>query len=230
MGVWPNEGAQKAELDTHNEITKANVKIYQDLATCPGADYTVQYAWHNRTIADVMEVWWDGVLKVSHPAPSGGWASPTWTWTASGGTTRIAFAEAGPADTLGIFLDSVSVTGPTHPCEVAIDIKPGSDPNCFNNDGHGVIPVAILGSADFDVMSIDPGTVQLEGLAVRKVGKSDKLLAHIEDVNGDTFDDLVVQIEDVDGIWTAGTTLATLTGALYDGTPIVGQDYVCITQ
>ena len=33
---------------------------------------------------------------------------------------------------------------------VAIDIKPGSDPNCFNNDGHGVIPVAILSSTDFD--------------------------------------------------------------------------------
>jgi len=116
------------------------------------------------------------------------------------------------------------------PIQVDIDIKPGSDPNCFNNDGHGVIPVAILGSADFDVTSIDPATVELESLAVRMVGKSDKLLAHIEDVNNDSFDDLVVQIEDVDGIWSAGTTLATVTGALFDGTPIVGQDYVCITQ
>ena len=35
--------------------------------------------------------------------------------------------------------------------QVAIDIKPGSDPNCFNNNGNGVIPVAILGSASFDV-------------------------------------------------------------------------------
>lgn len=126
-------------------------------------------------------------------------------------------------------VDALMLTG-TPSIEVVIDIKPGSDPNCFNNDGHGVIPVAILGSADFDVTSIDPGTVQLEGLLVRMVGKSDKLLAHIEDVNNDGFDDLVVQIEDVDGIWSAGTTLATVTGALFDGTPIVGQDYVCITQ
>jgi hypothetical protein len=32
--------------------------------------------------------------------------------------------------------------------EVGIDIKPGSDPNCFNINGHGVIPVAILGSSE----------------------------------------------------------------------------------
>jgi hypothetical protein len=32
-----------------------------------------------------------------------------------------------------------------YPLRVPIDIKPGSYPNCFNNDGNGVIPVAILG-------------------------------------------------------------------------------------
>jgi hypothetical protein len=116
------------------------------------------------------------------------------------------------------------------PIQVTIDIKPGSDPNCFNNDGHGVIPVAILGSETLDAAQIDPSTVHLEGLVVRMVGKSDKLLAHLEDVNGDGFVDLVVQIEDTDGVWTAGTSLANVTGNLYDGTPIVGQDYVCITQ
>ena len=35
------------------------------------------------------------------------------------------------------------------PTDVEIDIKPGSDPNCFNNNGHGVIPVAILSSNNF---------------------------------------------------------------------------------
>lgn len=38
---------------------------------------------------------------------------------------------------------------------VVIDLKPGSDPNCFNVDGNGVIPVAILGASDFDVSDID---------------------------------------------------------------------------
>ncbi len=114
------------------------------------------------------------------------------------------------------------------PLQVAIDIKPGSDPNCFNNDGHGAIPVAILGSAEFDVSQIDPGTVQMQGLAVKAVGKGDKLLAHIEDVNGDGYDDLVVQIQDQDGTFTSGSGTATVTGSLTDSTPFEGSDSICI--
>lgn len=115
--------------------------------------------------------------------------------------------------------------------EVDIDIKPGSDPNCFNNNGHGVIPVAILGSETFDVTTIDPGSVQLQGLAVRMVGKSDKLLAHIEDVNGDGWDDLVVQIQDGDETFASGSGTATLSGYLYPefgGTRIEGTDSICV--
>lgn len=111
---------------------------------------------------------------------------------------------------------------------VDIDIKPGSYPNCFNNDGKGAIPVAILGSADFDATQIDPGTVTLQGLAIKAVGKSAKLLAHIEDVNGDGFDDLVVQIQDMDGAFEPGSGTAKVTGLLYDGTPFEGSDSICI--
>jgi hypothetical protein len=110
---------------------------------------------------------------------------------------------------------------------VIIDIKPGSDPNCFNNDGHGVIPVAILSSADFDATQVDPSTVSLNGQAVRVVGKGN-MQAHIEDVNGDGLDDLVVQIEDVDGTYQEGDTIATLTGATSDGASILGTDALCI--
>jgi hypothetical protein len=116
---------------------------------------------------------------------------------------------------------------------VQIDIKPGSDPSCFNNDGHGVIPVAILGTADFDVSQIDAGSVQLEGLEVSAKGKSNKLLAAYEDVNGDDFTDLVLKIEDVDGTFTQGSGSATLTGNLlpeFGGTPIEGTGEICITQ
>ena len=116
---------------------------------------------------------------------------------------------------------------------IAIDIKPGSDPNCFNNDGNGVIPVAILGSADFDVTEVDAGTVALEGMAVKAVGNSNKLLAHIQDVNADGFNDLVVQIEDVDGVFAAGDATATLTGDLlpaFGSTAIEGTDTICIVS
>lgn len=114
--------------------------------------------------------------------------------------------------------------------EVEIDIKPGSDPSCFNNDGNGVIPVAIFGTATFDVNDIDVETVQLEGLDVNVVGKSNKLLASIEDVNEDGYDDLVVKIEDEDGVFDVGSTMAILTGSLLDGTQIQGTGDICITQ
>jgi hypothetical protein len=109
---------------------------------------------------------------------------------------------------------------------VSIDIKPGSDPNCFNNDGHGVIPVAILSSADFDATLVDPTSVSLNGQGVRIVGRGNTQ-AHAEDVNGDGLDDLVVQIEDVDGTYVEGDTTAELTG-LYNGIPIWGTDTICI--
>ena len=112
--------------------------------------------------------------------------------------------------------------------DVDIDIKPGSDPNCFSNDGKGVIPVAILGSADFDATTVDPATVELGGLGVKVAGKSGKLLAHTEDVNGDGLLDLVVQIRDVDGAFLLGDTSATLTGNLFDGTHIHADDSICI--
>jgi hypothetical protein len=63
-------------------------------------------------------------------------------------------------------LDAVGA-GPCSTPEVEIDIKPGSYPNCFNINGHGVIPVAILGSADFDVAQIDVTTLDFAGLQVR---------------------------------------------------------------
>ena len=116
------------------------------------------------------------------------------------------------------------------PLQVEVDIKPGSDPNCFNNDGHGVIPVAILGSVDFDVYQIDAGTVSLQGLVVSARGKSNKLQAHYEDVNGDGHTDLVVQIEDQDGTFSQGSGVANLTGFLLDGTEIIGSDSICVTQ
>lgn len=113
---------------------------------------------------------------------------------------------------------------------VPIDIKPGSYPNSINNDGHGVIPVAILSdpSIGFDATQVDPGTVVMSGLSVRARGKANKLLAHYEDVDGDGYADLVVQIEDEDGTFQVGDSTATVTGLLADGTSIMGTDTIRI--
>lgn len=112
---------------------------------------------------------------------------------------------------------------------VTIDIKPGSDPNCFNINGHGVIPVAILGSADLDVSDIKTDdTLSFNGLATRIRGKKGPLCS-IEYSNGDEFLDLVCHFEDDSSEWLADSNeKATLTGELVDGTSIEGTDSICI--
>ena len=49
--------------------------------------------------------------------------------------------------------------------EVYLDIKPTSCPNPFNMGANGVLPVAILGTADCDVYNIDVSTLTLAGVA-----------------------------------------------------------------
>ena len=51
-------------------------------------------------------------------------------------------------------------------CEEAVlnldlDIKPGGCPNAFNSNSHGVLPVALLGAADFDITTVDVSSVRL---------------------------------------------------------------------
>ncbi len=111
------------------------------------------------------------------------------------------------------------------PIPMEIDIKPGSDPNCINPDGHGVIPVAILTTATFDAATVDPSTVILEGAAVRVKGKSGNA-GSLEDVDADGDLDLVVQI--VDDSLLAGKSSAILTGETFDGIAIEGSDFICI--
>ena len=127
--------------------------------------------------------------------------------------------EDGDGDGLG------DVCDPSY--DISIDIKPGSYPNCFNNDGHGVIPVAILTTPTFDAASVDPSSVALDGASARVRGKSGNS-GSLEDVDNDGDLDLVVQIHDVDGTYSAATTLGYLTGQTYGGLPIAGQDTLCI--
>jgi len=109
---------------------------------------------------------------------------------------------------------------------VEIDIKPGSDPNCFNKNGHGVIPVAILGSDTFDVPYINQDSLSFGGLAVRVKGNNRRSCG-LEDTNADGFDDLVCHFDDDASTWIAGGSTATLTGEL-DSTSFIGKDSICI--
>ena len=113
------------------------------------------------------------------------------------------------------------------PITVVIDIKPDDEPNCFNTNGHGVIPVAILGSGDFDVSQVDTATLSFGGLAVRVRGNKGALCSTVY-LNEDEYLDLVCQFEDDAANWEVGNGEASLTGSLYDGIPFEGADSICV--
>lgn len=114
--------------------------------------------------------------------------------------------------------------------EVAIDIKPGAVPNVVNRSSAGVVPVAILGSATLDVTQIDPATVSLAGARIKMVGKSNKLLAHTSDINGDGYLDLVCQVETEQWLVEPGATTARLEAMTMAGVAVYGSDAIEVTE
>lgn len=133
---------------------------------------------------------------------------------------------------------TVSVIEPPPSVTLTVDIKPGSEANPVNLSSHGVIPVAILGSADFDVSQIDPSTILLEGVAPVRCSMADLDLDDSDDtlVTGDGFADLklkfrTAQLAAVLGDFTRNETVVlTLTAQLLDGTAVEGTDTIRVLK
>ena len=123
-------------------------------------------------------------------------------------------------------INAVYAAGSAGKCRAAtidIDVKPGSDRNSINLKRQGVIPVAINGSAHFSVLDVDFGSLLFEGL---DLGLKSKQGPHcgLEDWNQDGHLDAVCHFENDAENWAGGTTLATLTGLLFDGSVVTGTD------
>ena len=112
---------------------------------------------------------------------------------------------------------------------VDIDIKPGSDLNCINTKNKGLTPVAILGSVDFDVTTIDQTTLEIDDDDDSSTAGVSPTRTSIKDVNGDGFDDLNLKFATTAllgaGLLVDGNELF-ITGELTDSTAIVGSDIV----
>ncbi|UCG94322.1 MAG: hypothetical protein JSW13_00710 [Candidatus Aerophobus sp.] len=131
---------------------------------------------------------------------------------------------------------------------VPIDIKPGSCPNPLNLGSKGVLPVAVLGTEDFDVTDIDPTTIQLtregvqggvpplrwsyEDVATPFEGE----LCDCHDLDGDGYIDLTLKfdtqelVNDLELVTEAGNTIPLiLIGKLKEeagGRDITGSDCI----
>jgi hypothetical protein len=145
-----------------------------------------------------------------------------------------------------------AIAPPPPVIDLYVDIKPSSCPNPINLKGKGVLPVAICGTEDFDVKTIDPGTILITREGYEDVGVSPLRWSYEDvatpytgdeecgchDLDGDGYLDLslkfknkeVVETLDIEDV--AGEVIPLIiTGNLKEeegGTPIKGQDCVWV--
>lgn len=192
--------------------------------------------WFNQEPTAVPSEDFASVL-VAQQNPDGSW--PTCNW---GNPTLC---------TIWALLTLEKVTPPPPVIDLHVDIKPESCPNPLNKKSNGVIPVAILGTEDFDVMTIDPETIRLslgeEGVAPLRWSWEDVAtpfenfdveLCNCHDLNGDGYLDLTVKFktqEVVDTLdlcqYSDDTIPFTITGNLIEeagGIAFMGQDCMWI--
>ncbi len=163
--------------------------------------------------------------------PGGSSATPC----LSGDGSAIYYRSHTATRSTDIFVSYLTVT------RAAIDIKPGSCPNPLNVKNKGVLPVAILGSEDFDVQSVDVASIRLAGVAPIRSSFED-VAAPVSNGNEcecsaegpDGFIDLTLKFEtqmivEVIGEVEHGDELVLkLVGVLSDETHIEGSDCVII--
>jgi len=135
---------------------------------------------------------------------------------------------------------------------VYVDIKPGSWPNPLNLASRGVLPVAICGTEDFDVTTIDPSTIKLtregldDGVSPIRWDYEDVATPWTGEpggghaLGGDGYLDLTLKFSTQEVRTTLGLDAfmnqkipLIITGNLKpeaDGTPFTGQDYVWILE
>ena len=125
--------------------------------------------------------------------------------------------------------------------EVAVDNKPRSCPNPVNVKSSGVLPVAVLGTEEFDVSTIDPTSVRLAGVDAIRSSYEDVARPASEpcDCNcttdgPDGFLDLTLKfktqeiVEAIGEVNDSDVLSLTLTGVLFEERPIEGADCILV--
>ena len=120
----PFAGNQLVELDTTR-----NSGMYQDIATTPGATYAIHFQYSPRAgiaaSSNGIEVLWNGVTLATIALSGLGngdtvWSGYDFSGFASGALSRIEFRATGTSDSLGGYLDNVSVAAVPEPMTVAV--------------------------------------------------------------------------------------------------------------
>lgn len=133
---------------------------------------------------------------------------------------------------------------------VPLDIKPGSCPNPLNRGSRGVLPAAILGTQDLDILEIDPSTLTLS-LSDDGGGFVSPLRWSFEDVGtpftgdpcgchsfgADGYVDLMLKFDSealvaalgLNDLPSSARVELKISGELFGGQPIEGRDCIILT-
>jgi hypothetical protein len=123
VNSWASKsGEQHAELDTDWQGPggpsgeQASVAIYQDIPTVPGREYKLSFSFSPRPGTDssenILGILWDGVLEDTVTAAGGGntsWTDHEYTFVAADNSTKLEFQDQGTPNSIGTFLDDVSL-------------------------------------------------------------------------------------------------------------------------
>jgi len=131
------------------------------------------------------------------------------------------------ADAAGITINPrVAQIAGTSTCPVAaVDLKPGSNPNCIKPNANGNVAVLLRGTSELDVMQVDRSLLDFGGAPPKKCAVGD---AH----PADGIPDLTCHFEISAVSWpTPGSNCdeVALTGELNDGTAVKGADLACLS-
>ena len=136
------------------------------------------------------------------------------------------------------------------PVAVHVDIKPGGCPTPINVGSKGVLPVAVLGTDDFDVTTIDPTSITLEGVSPLRWAIEDVATPHqinvdecnimdCHELTGDGYIDLTLKFDTqeiykaISDVYDRECLVLDLTGKLkaaHGNLPIKGGDVVSILK
>ncbi|MHC4445636.1 MAG: hypothetical protein ACYTF1_15770 [Planctomycetota bacterium] len=145
-----------------------------------------------------------------------------------------------------VFIKGPVISFTLEPATLSLDIKPGSCPNPLNTNtrGKGKLPMAILGTEDFDIRDIDLDSISIADAAFPVKTPSiedvstpvDEDECTCQEVGPDGFADLVIHYSRREVIialgldeMAPGTEVPiTVTGELLDGTPFEATDCVLL--
>jgi hypothetical protein len=119
------------------------------------------------------------------------------------------------------YIGQIQLTSLIPRIAVEIDIKPGSYPNSINPRNKGVIPVAVLGSGEFDATQVDSSTVHFGPGNASPVRDG-----RIANVNGDGYPDMLFHFRTQATGIQCGSNSASLSGKTFSGESFKGGDSI----